>query len=113
MTTENKITFPKIIALKKREVLSRTIRPLSFDATRSTYKATPPTIVCCRWNVFTERLHCNCKVIQRERERKWVVVRDTTFWGWGGARNYISGFEGSQAVPACPSGIGNDWRAAL
>jgi hypothetical protein len=34
-----------------------------------------------------------------ERERE----RDIT---WGGARNYISGFEGSQAVPACPSGIG-------
>jgi hypothetical protein len=27
--------------------------------------------------------------------------------GGGGTRNYISGFEGSQAVPACPSGIGN------
>jgi hypothetical protein len=42
-----------------------------------------------------------------------VVVRDTTFGV--GARNYISGFEGSQAVPACPAGIGNayDWRAAL
>jgi hypothetical protein len=43
----------------------------------------------------------------RERERKKVeaVVRDTTFgWGWG-VRNYISDFEGSQAVPACPSGI--------
>jgi hypothetical protein len=25
----------------------------------------------------------------------------------GSKRNYISGFEGSQAVPACPSGIGN------
>jgi hypothetical protein len=25
----------------------------------------------------------------------------------GGGRNYISGFEGSQAVPACPSGRGN------
>jgi hypothetical protein len=23
----------------------------------------------------------------------------------GGVRNYISDFEGSQAVPACPSGI--------
>jgi hypothetical protein len=42
-----------------------------------------------------------------------VVVRDTTFGV--GARNCISGFEGSQAVPACPSGIGNayDRRAAL
>jgi hypothetical protein len=51
--------------------------------------------------------------IERERERKWVVVRDTTFGV--GARNYFSGFEGSQAVPACPSGIGNacDRRAVL
>jgi hypothetical protein len=42
-----------------------------------------------------------------------VVVRDTTFGV--GARNCISGFEGSQEVPACPSGIGNayDRRAAL
>jgi hypothetical protein len=50
---------------------------------------------------------------ERERERKWVVVRDTTFGV--GARNYISGLEGSQAVPACPSGIGNayDRRVAL
>jgi hypothetical protein len=48
-----------------------------------------------------------------KRERKWVVVRGTTFGV--GARNYISGFEGSQAVPAYPSGIGNayDWWAAL
>jgi hypothetical protein len=42
-----------------------------------------------------------------------VVVRDTTFAV--GARKYFSGFEGSQAVPACPSGIGNayDRRAVL
>jgi hypothetical protein len=41
---------------------------------------------------------------EREGERKWEVVRDTTL---GGARNYIFGFEGSRAVPACPYGIGN------
>jgi hypothetical protein len=41
---------------------------------------------------------------ESERERKWEVVRDTTLRG---ARNNISGFEGSQAVPACPSGISN------
>jgi hypothetical protein len=41
---------------------------------------------------------------ERERERNWgEVVRDTIL---GGVRNYISGFEGSQAVPACSSGIG-------
>jgi hypothetical protein len=33
-------------------------------------------------------------------------MRDTTLGG-GGTRNYISGCEGSQAVPACPSDIGN------
>jgi hypothetical protein len=32
-------------------------------------------------------------------------VSDTAFKG-GGARNIISGFEGSQAVPARPSGRG-------
>jgi hypothetical protein len=31
-------------------------------------------------------------------------MSDTTL---GGVRNYISGFEGSQAVPACSSGIDN------
>jgi hypothetical protein len=44
-----------------------------------------------------------CKLKERERrERKW----DTLRFGEG-ARNYISGFEGSQAVSACPSGRGN------
>jgi hypothetical protein len=32
-------------------------------------------------------------------------VRNTTLGE--GVRNYISGFEGSQAAPSCPSGIGN------
>jgi hypothetical protein len=42
---------------------------------------------------------------EKREERKWgEVLRDTTL---GGARNYISGFEGSQTVPDCPSGIGN------
>jgi hypothetical protein len=44
----------------------------------------------------------------REREREsGEVVREITFEG---VRDYISGFEGSQAVPVCP-GIGNayDW----
>jgi hypothetical protein len=42
-----------------------------------------------------------------------VVVKDTKFGVR--ARNYISDFEGSQTVPACPSGIGNayDRRVAL
>jgi hypothetical protein len=46
---------------------------------------------------------------EREREREdkesGEVVRDTTFGE--GARNYISGFVGSQAVPARPSGRSN------
>jgi hypothetical protein len=29
-----------------------------------------------------------------------------TIFGWGGVRNYISCFEGSQAVPARPSDRG-------
>jgi hypothetical protein len=29
--------------------------------------------------------------------------------GGGGTIKYISGFEGSQAVPACPSGKGNTY----
>jgi hypothetical protein len=43
---------------------------------------------------------------EREEKESGEVVRDTTF-GVGGARNYISGFESSQAVPARPSGRGN------
>jgi hypothetical protein len=35
-------------------------------------------------------------------------VRDATFGGWSKKeRNYISGFEGSQAVPTRPSGKTN------
>jgi hypothetical protein len=50
-----------------------------------------------------------------EEEREKVGGSERHYiWG-GGARNYISGFEGSQAVSACPSGIGNayDRRATL
>jgi hypothetical protein len=43
---------------------------------------------------------------REENESGREVVRDTSLVG-GRARNYISGFVGSQAVPACPSGIGN------
>jgi hypothetical protein len=35
-----------------------------------------------------------------KKREKWVVVRDTT----GGGTEYIKGFEGSQALPVCPSG---------
>jgi hypothetical protein len=34
-------------------------------------------------------------------------VRDITFWGSDKEINYISGFEGSQAVPARPYGRGS------
>jgi hypothetical protein len=46
---------------------------------------------------------------ERERERdekSGEVVRETTFGGNKKERIYISGFEGSQAVPARPSGTG-------
>jgi hypothetical protein len=45
--------------------------------------------------------------IGREREeRNWEVARDTTFKGEGQEIFFPSGFEGSQAVPAHPSGRG-------
>jgi hypothetical protein len=52
------------------------------------------------------------RTVQREREREGEerngeVVRDTTFGGSKKERNCISGFEGSQAVPARPSGRGS------
>jgi hypothetical protein len=40
-------------------------------------------------------------------ERNGEVVRDATFWGSKKEINYILGFEGSQAVPARPSGRGS------
>jgi hypothetical protein len=46
---------------------------------------------------------------ERERERRekvGEVVRDTTFKEGGGQEIFFSGFEGSQAVPARPSGRG-------
>jgi hypothetical protein len=50
---------------------------------------------------------------EREREKKesGEVVRDTTFGE--GVRNYISGFEGSQAVPARLSGRGTAYDRNL
>jgi hypothetical protein len=37
--------------------------------------------------------------MNEDYEEKWVVVRDTT-----GGTEFIIDFEGSQALPACPSG---------
>jgi hypothetical protein len=42
---------------------------------------------------------------REKRKKSGVVVTDATFGG--GARKYISGFYGSQAVPAPPSGRDN------
>jgi hypothetical protein len=39
--------------------------------------------------------------MKKKKREKWVVVRDTT---GGGKTEYIIGFEGSQALPVCPSG---------
>jgi hypothetical protein len=39
---------------------------------------------------------------EKKKREKWVVVRDTT--GGAGGTEYIIGFEGSQALPVCPSG---------
>jgi hypothetical protein len=41
---------------------------------------------------------------KRIEDKSWEVFRDTTFMG---VRKYISGFEGSQAVPARPPRRGN------
>jgi hypothetical protein len=38
--------------------------------------------------------------VEREEREKWVVVRDTK----GGANRIYQRFEGSQALPVCPSG---------
>jgi hypothetical protein len=40
----------------KQEILGRTSSLLTFDTTRTAYKTTPPTILCCHGNVFTEFL---------------------------------------------------------
>jgi hypothetical protein len=46
---------------KKQEVLGRTNRLLSFDTIRAAQKTTPPTILPCRGNTFTELLPRNGK----------------------------------------------------
>jgi hypothetical protein len=45
--------------LTKQEVLGRTNRLFYFNTTRTTWKTTPLTILCCRGNVFTELLLSN------------------------------------------------------
>jgi hypothetical protein len=48
---------------------------------------------------------------ERKKERKWRGTERHYIFGGRGVRNYISDFEGSQAVPARLSGTGNayDW----
>jgi hypothetical protein len=47
----------------KQEVLGRTNRLLSYETTRTPKKTTPPTILRCCGNVFTELLPSNDKGI--------------------------------------------------
>jgi hypothetical protein len=65
-----------------------------------------------RKHIF-QQLKTNKQTNENKRERE-VGGSERHYIGVG-ARNYFSGFEGSQAVPACPSGIGNacDRRAVL
>jgi hypothetical protein len=44
---------------------------------------------------------------RERRERKWGHSEKYYILGGGGTRKYISGLEGSQAVPTRPSGKGN------
>jgi hypothetical protein len=52
----------------EQEVLEITNRLLSFDTTRTVQK-TPPTILRCRGNVFTELLPSNDRGIHRQTHR--------------------------------------------
>jgi hypothetical protein len=45
---------------------------------------------------------------QTEKKKKWGGSE--RHYIWGEARNYISGFEGSQAVPVRPSGTSNAYE---
>jgi hypothetical protein len=50
------------------------------------------------------------QVLGRERERrkiKWGGSKRHYIWEGGETRYYIFGFEGSQSVPALPSGTGD------
>jgi hypothetical protein len=51
---------------KKQEVLGRMIRLLFFDTTRAAQEKTPPTILRCRRDVFTESLPSNDRGIHRQ-----------------------------------------------
>jgi hypothetical protein len=53
----------------KQDILWRTNRLLSFDMLWTTYKMTPPKILLCRRNVFTELLPSNGKGKHRPTHR--------------------------------------------
>jgi hypothetical protein len=53
----------------KQEILGRINRLLSFEVTESSQKMTPPTILRCSGNVFTELLPSNSTVIHRQTHR--------------------------------------------
>jgi hypothetical protein len=57
--------------------------------------------------LFRETVAVYCENHVRDREERKKVGGGSERHYIRGTRNYISGFEGSQAVPGCPSGIGN------
>jgi hypothetical protein len=60
----------------KLEVLGRTTRLLSFDTIRASKKETPPTILRCHGNAFTEPLPSNDRMIHRETNRISFILTD-------------------------------------
>jgi hypothetical protein len=46
---------------------------------------------------------------ESHEQKKWGGS-ERHYVGGRGVRNYISDFEGSQAVPACPSGVGRSYN---
>jgi hypothetical protein len=75
-------TYPPVI-FDKKEVLGRSSSLLSFHTQRIAYKTTPPTILCCCWNVLPKPLPGNG--IQRQTNRPslhttqaaWKMTRST------------------------------------
>jgi hypothetical protein len=55
------------------EVVGRTNRLISFDTTGTTLKTTPPTILRCRGNVFTEPSLCNDRGLHRQTYRLSLI----------------------------------------
>jgi hypothetical protein len=53
----------------QQEVLGRINRPLSFDTTQTAQKMTPPTIIRCHGNVFTESLAGNDRRLHIQTHR--------------------------------------------